>query len=137
MKNISRILTLLVIFMVQMGCTPDIADDTKFKLYYYNALLSQGEDFISKPSFIGQTPHSFEIYAITLDGQVFYNPKLDGELTEKSHFYINPETGAFFVNQTAKMKTGIYSMSVKCISDGIQYSYPDMFIVKLNKPVSE
>ena len=133
MKNISRLLILLVFCLVQVGCTPDIADDTKFKLYYYNALLTVGEDYISKPSYIGQTPHSFEIVGVTLDGQVFYNPKLDGELNEKSHFYVNPESGAFFVNQTTSMKAGTYSVSMKCVSDGIQYTYPDMFIVKLKK----
>ena len=125
------------ILLTQIGCSREIADDTEFKLYYYNALLSVGEDFISKPSYIGQTPHSFEIYGITHDGQVYYNPKLDGALTEKSHFYVNPETGAFSVNQTKDMKTGIYSVSMKCISDGVEYSYPDLFIVKLNKPKVE
>ena len=133
MKNFSRLLILLAFCLVKVGCTPDIADDTKFKLYYYNALLTVGEDYISKPSYIGQTPHSFEIVGVTLDGQVYYNPKLDGELNEKSHFYVNPETGAFFVNQTTGMKAGTYSVSINCISDGIPYTFPDMFVVKLNK----
>ena len=133
MKKILRMLSVLVLFLAGLGCSPDIADDTKFKIYYYNALLSIGEDYISKPSYIGQTPHSFEIYEITHNGQLYYNPKLDGALTEKSHFYVNPETGAFFVNQTKDMKEGTYSVSLKCVSDGILYTYPDMFIVKLNK----
>ena len=133
MKNFSRLLTLLAFFLVQAGCTPDIADDTKFNLYYYNALVVQGEDFYSTPSYIGAAPHSFEIYSITYDGQVYYNPKLDGELTEKSHFYINPENGAFFVNQTNTMKAGTYLVSIKCVSDGVQYDYPNIMTVKLNK----
>ncbi len=133
MKKILRTLSALGLFLVGLGCSPDIADDTKFKIYYYNVLLSIGEDYISKPSYIGQEPHSFGIYEITHNGQLYYNPKLDGVLTEKSHFYVNPETGAFFVNQTTDMKEGIYSVSMKCVSDGIQYTYPDLFIVKLNK----
>ena len=133
MKSLLRLLTILSLFLVQIGCTPDIADDTKFNLYYYNALVVQGEDFYSTPSYIGTAPHSFVIYAITYEGQVYYNPKLDGELTEKSHFYINPENGAFFVNQTNSMKAGIYKVSIKCVSDGVQYDYPDILTVKLNK----
>lgn len=133
MKKILRVLAIVGLSLTSLGCTPEIADDTKFQLYYYNALLTIGDDFISKPSYIGEAPHSFEIYAITHDGQVYYNPKLDGALTEKSHFYVNPETGAFFVNQTTNMKAGIYSVSMRCVSDGTEYSYPDMFIVKLSK----
>lgn len=137
MKKILKALSVLSILLVQMGCSKDNAEEIKFHLYYYNALLSVGEDFISKPSYIGQTPHSFAIYGITHDGQIYYNPKLDGALTEKSHFYVNPETGAFFVNQTIDMKTGVYSVSMKCVSDGVEYLYPDMFVVKLNKPKVE
>lgn len=133
MKNILKLVSALGLVLAGLGCSPDIVDNTTFRLYYYNALIVQGEDFISKPSYIGQTPNSFEIYGVTLDGQVYYNPKLDGELNEKSHFYVNPESGAFFVNQTTSMKAGTYSVSMKCVSDGIQYTYPDMFIVKLKK----
>lgn len=133
MKNISRLLTLLIVFLTQVGCTPDIADDTKFNIYYYNALVTLGEDYYSTPSYIGAAPHSFEIYSITYEGQVYYNPKLDGELTEKSHFYVNPENGGFFINQTKNMKAGIYKVSMRCVSDGVQYDYPDILTVKMNK----
>lgn len=135
MKKILRLLSVLGLVLAGMGCTPEIADDTKFNLYYYNALLTIGDDFVSMPSYIGPVPHSFEIYSVTCEGQVYYNPKLDGALTEKSHFYVNPETGEFFVNKTTDMKAGTYSVSIKCISDGIQYTYPDMFIVKLSKAI--
>lgn len=137
MKKILRMLSVLGLVLAGLGCSPDIIDDTKFELYYYNALLTVGEDYLSKPSYIGQPPHSFEIYGVTLDGKIYYNPKLDGELNEKSHFYVNPESGAFYVNQTTDMKTGTYSVSMKCVSDGIQYTYPDMFVVKLNKAEAE
>ena len=137
MKKFLRVLSVLGLVLAGLGCSPDITDDTKFKLYFYNVILESGEDYISKPSFIGQTPHSFEISGVTLDGNIYYNPILDGELNEKSHFYVNPETGAFYVNQTTNMKLGIYSVSMKCVSDGLQYSYPDMFVVKLIKPQTE
>lgn len=137
MKKILRVLSVLGLVLAGLGCSPDITDDTKFKLYFYNVILESGEDYISKPSYIGQTPHSFEIYGVTLDGKIYYNPILDGELNEKSHFYVNPESGAFYVNQTANMKLGTYSVSMKCVADGVEYSYPDMFVVKLIKPQGE
>ena len=135
MRKILKALSVIILLLGASGCTPDTADKTTFKIYYYNALLTIGEDFISMPSYIGQAPHSFEIYSVTHDGQVSYNPKLDGALTEKSHFYVNPETGEFFVNQTVDMKAGVYSVSMKCVSDGVEYTYPDMFVVKLNKAI--
>ena len=135
MKKILRVLAIVGLSLTSLGCTPEIADKTTFKIYYYNALLTIGEDFISMPSYIGQAPHSFEIYSVTHDGQVYYNPKLDGALTEKSHFYVNPETGEFFVNQTVDMKAGVYSVSMKRVSDGVEYTYPDMFVVNLNKAI--
>lgn len=133
MNNILRVLTVFSLSLFTLGCTPDITDDSEFRLYYYNALLTIGDDYVSNPSYIGNSPHSFEIYEVTFDGKIYYNPKLDGALTEKSHFYVNPETGTFFVNKTAEMKAGTYSVSLKCVSDGIEYSYPDLFVVKLNK----
>ena len=137
MKKILRVLSVLGLVLAGLGCSPDITDDTKFKLYFYNVILESGEDYISKPSYIGQTPHSFEIYGVTLDGKIYYNPILDGELNEKSHSYVNPESGAFYVNQTANMKLGTYSVSIKCVADGVEYSYPDMFVVKLIEPKAE
>lgn len=137
MKKILRVLSVLGLVLAGLGCSTDIKDDTKFKLYYYNVLLELGEDYLSKPSYIGQTPHSFAIYGITLDGNIYYNPKLDGELNDKSHFYVNPESGAFYVNQTTNMKVGTYSISMKCVSDGVEYTYPDMFVVKLIKAQTE
>ena len=133
MKKFLRVLSVLGLVLAGLGCSSDIIDDTKFKLYYYNALLTVGDDFIANPSYIGPAPHSFEITGVTYNKQIYYNPKLDGALHEKSHFYINYDTGTFFVNQTADMKTGTYLVSIKCVSDGVQYTYPDMIIVKLNK----
>lgn len=123
----------MAIFLTQSGCSPDITDDARFHLYYYNALVTMGEDYYSTPSYIGAAPHSFEIYDITYEGQVYYNPKLDGALTEKSHFYVNPENGGFFVNQTKDMKAGTYLVSIRCISDGVTYDNPDILTVKLSK----
>lgn len=133
MKNIYRVLSVMLVLLSWTACAPDITDDTAFELYYYNVSLTLGEDFVSQPSYIGERPDSFEIYAISCDGRVWYNPKLDGKLTEDSHFYVDPENGNFFVNDTAEMTAGTYKVSIRCVSGGMSYTYPDMVTVKINK----
>ena len=110
MKNIYRVLSVMLVLLSWTACAPDITDDTAFELYYYNVSLTLGEDFVSQPSYIGERPDSFEIYAISCDGRVWYNPKLDGKLT-----------------------AGTYKVSIRCVSGGVSYTYPDMVTVKINK----
>lgn len=133
MKNIYRLLSLMLLLLTWVSCTPDVTDDTVFKLYYFNVSLTLGEDYVSQPSYLGKQPHSFEIYAISCDGKVWYNPKLDGKLTEDSHFYVNPDNGNIIISKTTDMTAGTYKVSISCVSDGVAYTYPDLITVKLNK----
>ena len=113
------------------ACTPQVTDDTVFSLYYYNIGLTAGETISISPSYMGAPPTDFRIYSITRNGKVFYDPRLDGELTEDDSFYINPSDGQFFVLNTAEMDTGTYVISLTCNSDGVGYDCPGIITVEI------
>lgn len=131
MKRTTRFLSCLLLPFLLAACTPQVTDDTVFNLYYYNIGLTPGETVNISPSYIGTPPTGFRIYSITRNGKVFYEPRLDGELTEDDSFYINPSDGRFSVQNTIDLATGTYSVSLTCTSGGVEYDYPGIITVEI------
>lgn len=132
MKTITKLLFLVSILLYAVSCTPQVTDNTKFALYYYNiGNMYPGDEISISPSYIGTPPTDFRVYSITYDGKIYYDPKIDGELTPDDSFYIEKGTGVFFVQNTTDLKPGKYSVGLSCTSDGEPYDYPDIITVEI------
>ena len=134
MNNILKRAIYLLTVLVGISCTPIVTDQTEFALYYFDVgNMMPGEVINLTPSYKGVPPTDFSIYSISHNGKIYYNPKLDGVLTESSQFYVNPVNGYFSMQNTQKLATGTYVVSVKCTSDGILYDFPEAITVKIVK----
>ena len=134
MKSFCKTLGCLLATIFMAGCTPMVTDDTVFALHYFDVgNMMPGETINLTPSYKGVPPTDFSIYSISHNGKIYYNPKLDGLLTESSQFYVNPVNGYFSMQNTQKLATGTYVVSIKCTSDGILYDFPEAITVKIVK----
>lgn len=134
MNNILKRAIYLLTVLVGISCTPIVTDQTEFALHYFDVgNMMPGEVINLTPSYKGVPPTDFSIYSISHNGKIYYNPKLDGVLTETSQFYVNPVNGYFSMQNTQKLATGTYVVSIKCTSDGILYDYPEAITVKIVK----
>ena len=134
MNNILKRAIYLLTVLVGISCTPIVTDQTEFALHYFDVgNMMPGEVINLTPSYKGVPHTDFSIYSISHNGKIYYNPKLDGVLTESSQFYVNPVNGYFSMQNTQKLATGTYVVSVKCTSDGILYDFPEAITVKIVK----
>ncbi len=132
MKTIIKLLCFSAVLLWGASCTPPVTDRTEFALYYYDiGNMYPGDEVSITPSYIGETPSDFRIYSVTRDGKIFYDPKIDGELTEEDSFYIDRQTGTFMVQNTTDMDPGKYVVSLSCTSGGKAYDYPGMITVEI------
>lgn len=110
----------------------DVTDSTAFEIFYQGVFnVHPGESVSLTPSYIGEPPSDFRIYSISLDGKVYYSPKLDGELGEHSTFYLVPETGEFRLQDTGALAAGTYLVSLSCKSAGVSYNWDDAISIKV------
>lgn len=134
MKSFCKTLGCLLAAIFMAGCTPMVIDDAVFALHYFDVgNMVPGETINLTPSYKGASPTDFNIYSITHNGKIYYNPKLDGELTQSSPFYVNPSNGFFSMQNTQKLATGTYVVAIKCTSAGVLYDYPEAITVKIVK----
>lgn len=133
-KNFYKTICCLAVSLLGLSCTPIVTDQTEFALHYFDVgNMMPGETINLNPSYKGSAPTDFSIYSITHNGNIFYNPKLDGDLTESSTFYVNRQNGFFSMQNTQKLAVGKYVVSMKCTSDGKEYDYPEAITVKIVK----
>ena len=132
-----RTFTLLlgVLLLVLAGCTKkSFIDDTEFALYYKSINpFTPGQEAVSKPSYIGQTPEAFQIYSIMHNLNLYYSPKIDGELEAEDSFYIDPVTGDFKIHKSSDLKPGTYRVSIQCKAGGKTYQFPDAIVIEISK----
>ena len=122
----------LLAVLVGASCTPIVTDQTEFALHYYEVgNMLPGEPITLSPSYIGETPTDFSIYLIKKDGKQYYNPKIDKKLTPESPFYLEPTSGYFTMQNTIGLTPGTYLVSLKCVSAGIEYDFPDKMKVRI------
>ena len=134
MNNILKRAIYLLTVLVGISCTPIVTDQTEFALHYFDVgNMMPGEVINLTPSYKGVPPTDFSIYSISHNGKIYYRPKLDGVLTETSQFYLNPVNGYFSMQNTQKLATGTYVVSIKCTSDGVLYDFPEAITVKIVK----
>ena len=87
---------------------------------YYPEIVNIGPSmhFVSDPpSYAGVRPEEFSITQVTLDGS---------PLSEHP-FSINAKNGSISLSETDNMALGLYSVSVRCLSQGRSYDFPDVF----------
>lgn len=132
-----RTFTLLlgILLLVLAGCTKkSFIDDTEFALYYKSiSPFTIGQEAVSKPSYIGETPEDFKIYSIMHNINLYYSPKIDGELEADDTFYIDPVTGDFKIHKTSDLKPGTYKVSIQCKAGGKTYQFPDAIVIEISK----
>lgn len=135
MKRRLIIIVLAIFPLLFAGCEKNsFSDGTEFQLHYMGITnMHPGETATSGPSYIGKAPTDFVIYTITLNGNIYYNPKLDGELNENSIFYVNPTVGTFRVQNSSSLRPGTYKVGISCKSGGKKYSYPEAVSVVVVK----
>lgn len=130
-KILKRAVYLLTV-LVGISCTPIVTDQTEFALHYYEVgNMVPGDPVTLAPSYIGETPTDFSIYLIKKDGKQYYNPKIDAKLTPESPFWIEPTSGYFKMQNTFKLTPGIYHVSLRCKSAGVEYDFPDKITVRI------
>lgn len=132
-RSITLLLSVLILALT--GCTKkSFIDDTEFALYYKSIKpFTIGQEAVSKPSYIGETPEDFQIYSIMHNLNLYYSPKIDGELEEDDTFYINPQTGDFKIQKSSSLKPGIYKVSIQCKAGGKTYQFPDAIVIEISK----
>ena len=131
----------LLIFLTLMlppflaGCEKnDYVDKTTFALHYMGiSNVHPGETATSSPSYIGETPSGFSIFGINHNGNIFYSPKIDGELTERSTFWVDPVVGTFKLQNSSSLRPGTYKVGISCHSAGVEYAYPEAIVITVIK----
>ena len=113
-RSITLLLSVLILALT--GCSKkSFIDDTEFALYYKSIKpFTIGQEAVSKPSYIGEIPDDFQIYSIMHNLNLYYSPKIDGDLEEDDTFYINPQTGDFKIQKSSSLKPGTYKVSIQC-----------------------
>ena len=130
-----RLLILFAAAAFLSGCArASFVDDRDFDMYYMGISgIHPGETATSAPSYIGARPSEFEIYTISLNGNIYYNPKIDGKLNENSSFFVDPSTGNFKLQNSSSLRTGRYAVGIKCRAAGKTYSYPEAVTIIMEK----
>jgi len=104
-------------------------DETNFTIYY-TGMTDIGPSMtgvISSPSYIGGKPSGFEITGITVNGESYTGDS----------FQINKDEGSITITQTSGIPVGRYKISIRCISNGKVYDYPDIVEINMMKPVPD
>ena len=132
-----RLLILLSLALppILAGCEKnDHVDKTPFALHYMGiSNVHPGETATSSPSYIGETPSGFSIYGIIHNGNIFYSPKIDGELTDQSTFWVDPAAGTFKLQNSSSLRAGTYKVGISCQSAGVDYAYPEAIVITVIK----
>lgn len=117
------------------GCRKNSFEDKQAFVLHYMGIsnIHPGETATTSPSWLGDTPENFSIPLILFNGNIFYQPKIDGPLTEDSSFYVDPGTGIFKIQNTSSLKAGIYKVTVNCSSGGQAYEFADAIIITMLK----
>ena len=130
------ILTILMILLWALpGCRKNSFEDSSTFAIHYMGIsnIHPGETATSSPSYLGAAPTGFSIYSVVFNGNIFYDPRIDGPLDENSTFYVDQGTGTFKIQNTSSLKAGTYKVSVKCSSAGKQYDCPDAITIIMLK----
>ena len=132
-RSITLLLSVLILALT--GCTKkSFIDDTEFALYYKSIKpFTIGQEAVSKPSYIGEIPEDFQIYSIMHNLNLYYSPKIDGDLEEDDTFYINPQTGDFKIQKSSSLKPGTYKVSIQCKAGEKTYQVPDAIVIEISK----
>ena len=132
-RSITLLLSVLILALT--GCTKkSFIDDTEFALYYKSIKpFTIGQEAVSKPSYIGEIPEDFQIYSIMHNLNLYYSPKIDGDLEEDDTFYINPQTGDFKIQKSSSLKPGTYKVSIQCKAGEKTYQFPDAIVIEISK----
>lgn len=121
---------LIICAMMNSACSEtETTDSTKFVIYY-SGMTDIGPSMvgqISKLTYKGNTPSDFAITQITHEGESYAG----------SCFEIDTNTGAISINSTKDMATGLYKISVSCISSGQYYEFKDAVEVNFLKAVPD
>lgn len=116
------------VFLTSCDVTETV-DNTSFAIYY-TSMTDIGPSMtgvINAPSYIGEEPSGFKITAITCGIEPY---------TGKS-FSIDEKTGSILIAETASMPTGLYKLSISCLSAGSTHEFKDIVQVNMMKPVPE
>lgn len=129
------ILLSLALPLILAGCEKnDHVDKTPFALHYMGiSNVHPGETATSSPSYIGETPSGFSIFGINHNGNIFYSPKIDGELTDQSTFWVDPAVGTFKLQNSSSLRAGTYKVGISCQSAGVDYAYPEAIVITVIK----
>jgi len=131
--KLSKLFGVVLLTLLSVSCSKSGMDD-EFNLYYQGVRnIHPGESISLTPSYFGPTPSDFRIYSVTFNGALFYSPKLDGELTPESSFWVDPATGSFKIQKTSAFSSGTYVVSISCVSSGKKYEYPDAITITFPK----
>ena len=125
----------VILLGVLSGCRKNSFEDKQaFALHYMGiSNIHPGETATSSPSYLGEAPTGFSIPLIMLNGNIYYEPRIDGPLTEDSSFYVDPVSGTFKIQNTSSLKAGLYKVSIRCSSGGREYEYPDAITINMLK----
>lgn len=130
----SRLFAAFSAAVLSVSCMTQADPDSEFVLYYQGVRnIHPGESISLTPSYIGDAPSDFRIYSISLNGALYYAPKLDGELGPESSFWVDPATGAFKIQKTSSFNVGEYVVSISCVSGGKTYEYPSAIVATFVK----
>ena len=131
----SLLLLLVMLPGVLSGCRKNSFEDTReFALYYMGiSNIHPGETATTSPSYIGNPPGDFSITLVMFNGNIYYQPKIDGPLTQDSPFYVDPQGGTFKIQHTSSMKAGTYKVNIRCSSGGKVYEYEDAITIIMLK----
>ena len=124
-------LMMLGIGLSTNSCKPEgLTDNSEFSLYYPGISDIGPSTAISvTPTWHGKQPSNFEIYQVTLDGNIF---------TEGGDaFQIDTETGVVSLSNTDNLPVGKYLLSISCNSNGKLFKFADAIRVNMLRPVPE
>lgn len=134
----SGFLAILMWVLTMVGFTScedtETVDTSGFKLFYTSMTdIAPGMEnkVIAQPSYKGLAPSDFSIYNITFGEE--NTPYTD----ESECFRIDSSVGSIELRNTANLAVGVYKISIRCVSGGTTYSFPDIVEVNFLKPVPD
>lgn len=125
-------LTLIAILIAagNYSCSDtEVMDKTVFNIYY-SGMTDIGPSMsgvISSPTYKGGSPGKFTITEVTLNREVVTN----------DIFSINPDNGSISIASKKETPTGLYSLSISCVSAGKSYRFDNIVQINMMKPVPE
>lgn len=135
MRKLLPLLAMILSGILLSACQRAVfADARPFALYYMGiSNIHPGETATTAPSWLGEAPHDFSITLIRLGNNIYYQPKIDGPLSETSTFHIDPDSGTVKIQNTNGMKAGTYRVDVRCTSGGVVYDLPEAITIIMLK----